>query len=89
MIKPMGDWVVCKMPKTQEKIERSGLHIPESAQWAPVEALVLAKGPKVMLDVKPGDRVVHEMLAGLEVEDKDWGKILMLQQKDIQGVLTA
>jgi hypothetical protein len=29
------------------------------------------------------------MLAGLEVEDKDWGKILMLQQKDIQGVLTA
>lgn len=88
MIKPMGDWLVCKMPKTQEKTG-SGLYIPESAQWAPVEAIVLAIGPKVSLDVSPGDRVVHEFLAGFEVKDSDWGEVLMLQQRDIQGVLTA
>lgn len=87
MIRPRGDWLVCKMPKTQEQTA-SGLHIPESAQWAPVEAIVLAVGPKVGLDVKEGDRVVHEFLAGLEMQDKDWGEVLMLQQKDVQGVLS-
>jgi len=31
---------------------------------------------------------VHEFLSGLEVTDKDWGNVLMLQQRDIQGVIT-
>jgi chaperonin GroES len=86
MIRPHGVWVVCKMPNIQTKT-KSGLHIPEEAQWAPIEAIVLAVGPKVSLDIKPGDRVAHEMFAGLEATDKDWGDVLLLQQDDIQGVL--
>ncbi len=87
MIKPMNDWVVCKMPHIQTETG-SGLVIPEQAQWAPIEAIVLAIGPKVTLDIRPRDRVVHEFLSGLEVTDKDWGAVLMLQQRDIQGVIT-
>jgi chaperonin GroES len=86
MIRPMGDWVVCKMPHVQTKTS-SGLVIPEQAQWAPVEAIVLAVGPEVKLGIRPRDRVLHEFLAGLEVKDKDWGDVLMLQQRDIQGVI--
>ena len=63
-VKPLGDRVVVKVLKTEEKT-KSGIVLPDTAKEKPQEGEIIAvgtgrmldNGQKVDLEVKVGDRV--------------------------------
>ena len=71
-IKPLGDKVVVKPAKAEEKTE-SGIILPGSAQEKPHQGTVVAVGPgarddkgnHIPLDVKEGDRVIYGKFGGV------------------------
>src|SRR6476660_4442817 len=92
-IQPLYDRIVVK--RTEEKQQmQGGLHIPDSAQEKPQEALVTAvgKGKRlddgriVSLDVKVGDRVLIGKYSGNEItlDGKDY---LIIREDEVLGIL--
>lgn len=92
-IKPLGDKVVIKPLKVEEKTQ-SGIVLPGSAQEKPHQGEVIAvgsgvlndKGERVALEVKPGDRVVYGKFGGTEVKLDD-EEVVIIAEKDILVVL--
>jgi chaperonin GroES len=92
-IRPLGDRVVVKRIKEEEKT-KGGIIIPDSAKEKPVEALVIAVGNgktlkdgKVHpLDVKAGDRVLFGKYSGTEVK-LDGEEHVILREDDLLAVL--
>ena len=73
-IKPLGDRVVIKMIEMEETT-RSGIVLPGTAKEKPQVAEIVAVGPggivdgkEVVMQVKPGDRVLISKYAGTEVK---------------------
>ena len=74
-IKPLGDKVVVKPAKAEEKTE-SGIILPGSAQEKPHQGTVVAVGPgarddkgnHIPLDVKEGDRVIYGKFGGVDLK---------------------
>ena len=74
-IKPLGDKVVVKPAKVEEKTE-SGIILPGSAQEKPHQGTVVAVGPgarddkgnHIPLDVKEGDRVIYGKFGGVDLK---------------------
>ena len=74
-IKPLGDKVVVKPAKAEEKTE-SGIILPGSAQEKPHQGTVIAVGPgarddkgnHIPLDVKEGDRVIYGKFGGVDLK---------------------
>lgn len=91
-IKPLGDRVVIKVKKEEEKT-KSGIVLPDTAKEKPQEGTVVAvgsgevvDGKKVELEVKEGDQVIFSKYAGTEIKlDKE--EYLILKQNDILAVL--
>ena len=91
-IRPLGDHVVVKRMKEEEK-SKGGIIIPDSAKEKPIEGLVVAvgngkelKGGKVRaLDVKAGDRVLFGKYSGTEVK-LDGEAHLIITENDILAV---
>jgi chaperonin GroES len=92
-VQPLYDRIVVQ--RTEEKQQmHGGLHIPDSAQEKPQEALVTAvgKGKRlddgkiVPLDVKAGDRVLIGKYSGneIKVDNQDY---LILREDEVLGVL--
>lgn len=75
MIEPLHNNVVVRRIKAEETT-RGGLHLPDSAQELPQEAIVLSVGPgarsesgeRIPMDVSAGDRVLIGKYAGNEVK---------------------
>lgn len=92
-IKPLGDKVVIKPLKVEEKTQ-SGIVFPGSAQEKPHQGEVIAvgsgvlndKGERVALEVKPGDKVVYGKFGGTEVKLDD-EEVVIIAEKDILVVL--
>lgn len=92
-IKPLGDKVVIKPMKVEEKTQ-SGIVLPGSAQEKPHQGEVIAvgsglltdKGERVPLEVKAGDRVVYGKFGGTEVKF-DGEEYVIIAEKDILVVL--
>ena len=92
-IKPLGDKVVLKPAKVEEKTE-SGIILPGSAQEKPHQGTVVAVGPgarddkgnHIPLDVKEGDRVIYGKFGGVDLK-YDNEEYVVLSEKDILVVL--
>ena len=92
-IKPLGDKVVVKPAKVEEKTE-SGIILPGSAQEKPHQGTVVAVGPgarddkgnHIPLDVKEGDRVIYGKFGGVDLK-YDNEEYIVLSEKDILVVL--
>jgi chaperonin GroES len=92
-IRPLGDHVVVKRMKEEEK-SKGGIIIPDTAKEKPIEGEVIAvgngkelKGGKVRkLDVKPGDRILFGKYSGNEVKHAG-EEHLIISEGDILAVI--
>ena len=92
-IQPLYDRIVVQ--RTEEKQQmQGGLHIPDSAQEKPQEAVVIAvgKGKRledgkiVPLDVKVGDRILLGKYSGNEIK-LDGQDFLIVREDEVLGIL--
>jgi len=89
MLKPLGDKVIVKPSKGEEKT-KSGIVLPDSAKDKPNEGEVVAAGPgkktdegKVIpLDIKKGDIVVYTSYSGTKIKIND-EEYLIISESDI------
>ena len=85
-IKPLGDRVVIKMIEMEETT-KSGIVLPGSAKEKPqVAEIVAVDGKDVVMQVKPGDRVLISKYAGTEVK-MDNVEYTILKQGDILAIV--
>ena len=91
-IKPLGDRVVIKMIEMEETT-KSGIVLPGSAKEKPQVAEIVAVGPggvvdgkDVVMEVKPGDKVLISKYAGTEVK-MDNVDYTILKQGDILAIV--
>ena len=87
-VKPLGDRVVIKNVE-MEATTKSGIMLTGTAKEKPQMAEVLAVGPggmvdgkEVVMNVKPGDKVIYSKYAGTEVKI-DGQEIIIVRQSDI------
>ena len=93
--RPLHDRVMVRRLEGEEKT-KGGIIIPDTAKEKPMEGEVIAVGPGtrgedgkfIVLDVKPGDRVVFGKWSGTEIKisGEDY---LIMKENDIMGILTA
>ena len=93
-IKPLGNRVLVK--RSEVKMSRGGILLPETAQEKPRQGEGVAVGPGKLddkgnlkaLSVNVGDLVLFSSYAGTEVKtDEEEGDYLILSEDDILGVL--
>lgn len=93
-IKPLGNRVLVK--RSEIKMSKGGILLPETAQEKPRQGEVVAVGPGKTddkgnvkaLDLRVGDIVLFSSYAGTEVKtDDDQGEFLIMSEEDIFGVL--
>lgn len=91
-LKPLGDHVVVKVLKSEEKT-KSGIVLPETAQEKPQEGEVVAvgsgryeEGKRIPLEVKAGDRVIYAKYGGSEIKLED-EEYLILSERDILAIV--
>lgn len=93
-IKPLGDRVVVKVLKGEEKT-KSGIVLPDTAKEKPQEGEIMAvgtgrmldNGQKVALEVKVGDRIIFSKYAGTEIK-VDGEEYLIFSERDILATLS-
>lgn len=93
-IKPLGNRVLVK--RSEIKMTKGGILLPETAQEKPRQGEVVAVGPgktddkgnvKAM-ELNVGDVVIFSSYAGTEVKtEDDQGDFLIMSEEDIFGVL--
>ncbi|MDR2903191.1 MAG: co-chaperone GroES [Clostridiales bacterium] len=91
-LKPLGDRVVIKQLEAQE-VTKSGIVLPGQAKEKPQEAEVLAVGPggmvdgkEVVMNVKPGDKIIYSKYAGTEIKLND-EELIIVKQSDILAIV--
>ena len=92
MLKPLGDRVVLKVEEKEQKV--GGFVIAGAGQDATKEATVIAVGQGIRTlngglvapSVKPGDKVLVESHAGIEVKDQD-EKFLVVGEASILAIV--
>ncbi len=93
--RPLHDRVMVRRLEGEEKT-KGGIIIPDTAKEKPMEGEVIAVGPGtrgedgklIVLDVKPGDRIIFGKWSGTEIKisGEDY---LIMKENDIMGILTA
>ena len=91
--RPLHDRVVIRRIDAEEKTT-GGIIIPDTAQEKPMEGEVIAVGPGarneqgqiVVLEVKPGDRILFGKWSGTEVK-LDGEELLIMKESDIMGIV--
>lgn len=91
-IRPLFDKVVVESGSTEEKT-KSGFYLPAAAQEKPQTCLVVAVGPggvmdgkEVVMQVKPGDKVLCAKYAGSDFK-VDGKEFTIIKQSDILAVV--
>lgn len=93
-IKPLGNRVLIK--RTEMKMTKGGILLPETAQEKPRQGEVVAVGPGKIDDkgnlkavnLNVGDHVLFSSYAGTEVKtENDQAEYLIMAEDDILGVL--
>lgn len=87
-VKPLGDRVVIKNVETEETT-RSGIVLTSASKEKPQMAEVIAVGPgglvdgkEIVMNVKPGQKVIYSKYVGTEVK-LDGQEIIIVRQSDI------
>ena len=87
-IKPLTDRVLIQAEKAEETT-KSGIVLTSAAQEKPQVSRVIVVGPggmvdgkEVVMNVKPGDKVIYSKYAGTEVKI-DGQEIIIVRQSDI------
>ena len=87
-VTPLHDRVLIKRIEEKETV-KGGIIIPDTAKEKPQEGEVIAvgagkieKGERVLLDVKPGDRVLFGKYSGSEIKIEDQ-EYLILKEDEI------
>ena len=89
---PLGDRVVIKA-LVAEETTKSGIVLPGQAKEKPQQAEVIAVGPggvvdgkEVVMQVKPGDKVIYSKYSGTEVklDDKEY---IIVNMSDIMAIV--
>ena len=91
--RPLHDRVVVRRIEEDQRTA-GGIIIPDTAKEKPMQGEVIAVGPGarddlgriVVLEVKPGDRVLFGKWSGTEVRI-DGQELLIMKESDILGVL--
>lgn len=84
-IKPLGERIIVKPLKQEEKTE-GGIFLPETAsKEKPQQGNVIAVGPDFK-GVKKGDKVLFAKYAGTEVEIEN-EKYLVLGEDDVLAII--
>lgn len=83
-IKPLGERVLVKMDKLEEKTA-GGIFIPQTAQEKTQIATVEAVGDEVK-SVKVGDKILHDKYSGTAVK-YEGEEYLILSIKDVLAVI--
>jgi chaperonin GroES len=91
--RPLHDRVVIKRIEAEAK-SAGGILIPDTAREKPQEGEVIAVGPGgrdengklLLIDVKPGDRVLFGKWSGTEVKIDD-AEYLIMKESDVMGVM--
>ena len=83
-IKPLGERVLVKMDKVEEKTA-GGIFIPQTAQEKTQIAVVEAIGDDVKT-VKVGQKILHDKYAGTQVK-MDNEEYLILNIKDVLAII--
>ena len=91
-LKPLADRVVVKLVEAEETT-KGGIILTGSAKEKPEVAEVLAVGPggmvdgkEVVMNVKPGDKVIYSKYAGTEVKI-DGAEHLVMREDDILAII--
>ncbi len=91
-VKPLLDRVVIKATESEETT-KSGIVLPGSAQEKPQIAEIIEVGPggivdgnEVVMQVKPGDKVIVSKYAGTEVKI-DGNELTIVRQSDILAIV--
>jgi len=93
-IKPMGNRVLVK--RSEAKMSKGGILLPETAQEKPRQGEVIAVGPGKYDDkgelkamhVRVGDTVLFSSYGGTEVKTEEGdADYLILSEEDILGIL--
>lgn len=89
---PLGDKVVLKQLEAEETT-KSGIVLPGQAQEKPQQAEVIAVGPggtvdgkEVVMQVKPGDKVIYSKYAGTDVKLGE-DEYVVVKQSDIVAIV--
>lgn len=89
---PLGDKVVLKQLEAEETT-KSGIVLPGQAQEKPQQAEVVAVGPggtvdgkEVVMQVKPGDKVIYSKYAGTDVKLGE-DEYVVVKQSDIVAIV--
>ena len=92
-IKPLQDRVVVKMTEAEETT-KSGIILTGSAKEKPEVAEVIAVGPggvvdgkEVVMQVKPGDKVIYSKYSGTEVKLDEDENLIIVKQSDILAII--
>ena len=87
-LKPLADRVVIKMVEAEETT-KSGIILTGAAKEKPEVAEIIEVGPggmvdgkEVVMNVKPGDKVIYSKYAGTEVKI-DGQELIIVRQSDI------
>ena len=83
-IKPLGERVLVKMDKVEEKTA-GGIFIPQTAQEKTQIAVVEAIGEDVKT-IKVGQKILHDKYAGTSVK-MDGDEYLILNIKDVLAII--
>lgn len=93
-IKPLGNRVLVK--RSEIKLSKGGILLPETAQEKPKQGEVVAVGPGKFDDkgnlkqvgVRVGDTVLFSSYAGTPVKtEEDQAEFLIMSEDDILGVI--
>ena len=90
---PLGDRVVIKA-LVAEETTKSGIVLPGQAKEKPQQAEVIAVGPggvvdgkEVVMQVKPGDKVIYSNYSGTEVKLDEDENLIIVKQSDILAII--
>lgn len=90
---PLTDRVVLKQCQAEETT-KSGIILASAAQEKPMEAEVIAVGPggvvdgkEVVMQVKPGDKVIYSKYSGTEVKLDEDENLIIVKQSDILAII--
>jgi chaperonin GroES len=91
-VKPLSDRVVIKNIESEETT-KAGLVLPSAAKEKPQMAEILSVGPggvvdgkEIVMQVKPGQKVIYSKYAGTEVKI-DGEDLIIVRQNDILAVV--
>jgi len=95
MLLPEGHRVVVRPDKVDEKSAGGIILVPETTdreQRASTQGELVSMGPDVILnfdgrELKPGDRVLHVLYAGVTYEDGE-DRLFIMNDEDLLGILS-